>query len=205
MNINKLKEAEALFLQRYPGGFEDPAMHSIKKRHPVDKLITFARDTLVRKNCDQPELVVDAVLTIVASSSMVSRFEKPPFRDFIGSLTGDDKRAFATAVEQRLHGRKQRGFEEMLDILSRHKLAKWSLISAVPFYYQPDREVFVKPTTAKGIVAHFEVQHLQYDPTPTWEFYRGYRDLVTNIRQRVSPSLSPNNAALTGFLMMSMK
>ena len=90
-------------------------------------------------------------------------------------------------------------------MLSNYKLAKWSLISVVPFYYHPNREVFVKPTTAKGIVAHFEVEDLQYNPTPTWEFYKGYRDLVADIRDLVSPSLSPNNAALTGFLMMSMK
>lgn len=204
MNLNKLQEAEAQFLQRYPGGFADPAMQPIKKKHNVDKLVDFTRESLRRENCKRPEFVADALLKIVSRSSMVSRFEKPRFRDFIGSLGSDEKRALASAVEKRLHGGKQAGFEAMLGLLLHHKLAKWAIISVAPFYFAPTREVFVKPTTAKGIVALLEVENLHYKPVPTWEFYKGYRDLVANIKKQVAPSLSPNNAALTGFLMMSL-
>jgi hypothetical protein len=204
MNLEKLREAEANFLQRYPGGFDDPAMQAVRKKHNVDKLVQFTRDSLTRANFNRPEFIADTLLKIVSRSSMVSRFEKPRFRDFIGSLNSHEKQALADAFESRLRGRKQQGFEQVLGMLLPHKLARWSVISVVPFYYAPQREVFVKPTTARGILSVFEVDNLHYKPTPSWDFYCGYRDLITGIGQQVAPSLSPNNAALTGFLMMSL-
>ncbi|MDX1736290.1 MAG: hypothetical protein R3228_18075 [Halioglobus sp.] len=205
MNRDRLLEAEARFLTRYPDGFDDPAMAAIKKKHDVDKLVEFTRESLTRTSFNRPELVADTVLKIVSRSSMVSRFEKPRFRDFIGCMNSAEKEAFADALEKRLYGRaKRRGFEELVGMLQPHKLAKWSVVSVVPFYFSPRTEAFVKPTTAKGILEKLEVRELHYHPTPTWEFYQGYRGLLREIRATVSPSLSPNYAALTGFLMTSL-
>lgn len=204
MNYIKLKEAEAGFLQRYPDGFADPAMESIKKKHNVDKLTEFAQQNLTRANFNRPEFIAETVLKIVSRSSMVSRFEKPKFKDFITSLNSHEKQALADAFEKRLYGRKkQQGFEEILGMLSHHKLAKWAVISVVPFYFAPTKEAFVKPTTAKGILSYLEIEDLVYKPTPTWAFYKGYLKLLGEIKKEVASSISPNNAALTGFLMVS--
>lgn len=204
MNIDKLKQAEANFMQRFPGGFDDPGMAYIKKKHDVDKLVTFAGENLTRSAFNQPQNLADTILKIVSRSSMVSRFEKPRFRDFINSLNTYEKQALADAMEKRLYGRnKRRGFEELLGMLAHHKLAKWSVISVVPFYFAPKKEAFVKPTTAKGILAYLEVEGLEYKPTPSWAFYQGYQKLLADIKKQVSPTLSPNYAALSGFLMSS--
>ena len=80
MNIGKLKEAEATFLQVYPKGFRDPAIAAIRKKHNVDALIAYTQTQLTQARCQQPHFVADTVLSIVSRSSMVSRFEKPPFR-----------------------------------------------------------------------------------------------------------------------------
>lgn len=204
MNIDKLRQAEASFLQRYPGGFADPALADIKKKHNVDKLAQYTRENLTRSNFNRPQFIVDTIVTIVSRSSMVSRFEKPRFRDFVGSLDAGEKQALAAAYEKRLFGRQKRqGFDEILGMLAHHKLAKWAIISIVPFYFAPTREAFVKPTTAKGIIAFLEVDDLHYRPTPSWEFYRGYVKLLDSIQQQVAPTLSPNYAALSGFMMIS--
>ena len=97
MNYMKLKEAEAGFLQRYPDGFADPEMASIKKKHNVNKLTEFAQQSLCRANFNRPELIVESVLKIVSRSSMVSRFEKPKFKNFITSLNSHEKQALADA------------------------------------------------------------------------------------------------------------
>ena len=204
MNIDKLKEAEANFLQAYPNGFADEAMQTIRKKHNVDKVVAFAQDNLTQANCNRPDFIAETLLKIVSRSSMVSRFEKPPFKAFLDALSSPEKEALAYAVEQRLFGRKQKGFEQILGLLAHHKIAKWAVISAVPFYYSPKREVFVKPTTAKGILAFLEIPTPRYQSTPSWEFYSGYRNVLTEVRKEVSPSLSPNYAALGGFLMMSI-
>jgi len=205
MNLTKLRQAEAEFLQRFPGGFSDPGMAAIKKKHNVDKLSEFTQANLIPANFNRPAFIADTILKIVSRSSMVSRFEKPRFKDFIGSLNSHEQQALADAFEKRLYGRqKQRGFEEFLGMLSHHKLAKWSVISVVPFHFAPQQEAFVKPTTAKGILAFLEVEDIVYKPTPSWAFYQGYQKLLKGIKKEVVPTLSPNNAALTGFLMSTM-
>lgn len=205
MNVRKLKEAEAAFLAQFPGGFADPGMERIRKSHNVERLAAFARENLTAITLSQPHKLADTLVKIVSRSSMVSRFEKPPFREFLTSLTSRDKRRLADAFTKRLSGRKKReGFDEIVEIFGRHKLARWSLVSAVPFYFAPRTEAFVKPTTAKKIIRLLEIEDLDYRPRPDWAFYDGYRKLLLDIRRRVDPSLTPNNAATAGFLMVML-
>ena len=205
MNIEKLRQAEADFLARYPGGFADPGLAPIRKKHNVEKLSEFARANLTRTHFNRPEQVCETLVRVVSRSSMVSVFEKPKFRDFVRSLNTREKEQLAFAFEKRLFGRAKRaGFEEILGMLSHYKIAKWPVISAVPYYFAPTRDAFVKPTTAKRIITFLEVDTLQYKPLPSWEFYRGYLQLLGQVKQEVNPSLSPNYAALSGFLMTSI-
>lgn len=205
MNVLRLKEAEAAFLDRFPQGFQDPGMEAIRKRHNVDRLATFASENLTELAFSRPSAFADVLVTIVGRSSMVSRFEKAPFREFIGSLSSKQKQALADSFRKRLIGRKKReGFEEIVDVFSRYKLARWSLVSAVPFYFSPKKEVFLKPTTAKKIISLLEVDGLSYHSRPTWALYDGYRKLILEAKKFLDPSLTPNNAAITGLLMFSL-
>ena len=91
----------------------------------------------------------------------------------------------------------------MVTVLEPGRLAKWSLLTIIPNYYHPDQEVFVKPTTTKKVIQQLELEGLTYRPAPTWEFYETYRHQILALRDNVSPSLAPSNAAFCGFLMMS--
>ena len=91
----------------------------------------------------------------------------------------------------------------MTEALAPWKLAIWSLLTVIPNYYRPTQEVFVKPTTAKGVIDYFELKGLDYSPRPSWAFYKGFREAVDTMKPLVDPSLSPSNAAFLGFLMMS--
>ena len=205
VNLKKLKQAEAEFLARYPGGFADPGMATVKKKHNVDKLTQFAQANLTGSQFNRPEHICDTLVRIISRSSMVSMFEKPRFRDFVSSLNSHEKEHLAYAFEKRLYGRSKRaGFDEILGMLAHYKIAKWPIISAVPYYFAPNKEAFVKPTTAKGIIKYLEIQDLQYKPMPSWEFYRAYLKLLGQVKKEVNPSLSPNYAALSGFLMTTM-
>ena len=102
MNRERLRQAEASFLQIYPRGFADPAIQPLRKKHNVDRLVRFSRDNLTRVHCSRPEALSSALLKVVSRSSLVSRFEKPRFKEFLASLGSDDKVALAFAVEQRL-------------------------------------------------------------------------------------------------------
>jgi len=203
MNQRKLREAESLFLLRFPGGFGDEEMRDIARRHNVGKLCDTAAEVLAPGRFLNQAQVLGDIVRLVSRSSMISLFEKPKFRDYVNRMNQDDRGVLAAGFEQLLHGDQAQGFDAVVDVLSDGKLAKWSLLTICLFYYRPQREVFVKPTTTKNVIRQFEPDGLVYSARPSWGFYAGYRDAIDAMKAQVSPSLSPNNAAFTGFLMMS--
>ncbi|MEC7685640.1 MAG: hypothetical protein VX862_05380 [Pseudomonadota bacterium] len=205
MNLKKLKQAEAAFFASYPQGFEDPEIRLIRKKHNMTRLVAQVQDSFAKARFKHSEAIVDDMVRYIGRSSMISLFEKPKFRDLVRSLNSVEREALAAGFNNLLHGKQQMGFEMVLSILQSRKLAKWSLLTILPVYFHPQHEVFVKPTTAKGVIKYFELSDLAYRPQPSWEFYEAYRRQILDMKSRVSPSLSPNNAAFTGFLMMSLR
>ncbi|MFZ5944816.1 MAG: hypothetical protein ACOYVD_11940 [Bacillota bacterium] len=205
MNKAKLKEAETRFLMRYPGGFSNPLMLEIAKKHKLEKMNKLAQDSFPIANFQNPIKLVDSMSKIVSQSSMVSVFEKPKFRDFINAISDMEKGILSRGLEEFLHGNQETGFKLMTDLLSEYKLAKWPLLTVCPAYYRPNVEVFIKPTTVKGVIEYFELEGLKYSPKPTFEFYWAYREQINKIKKEVDVSLQYENAAFCGFLMMSIE
>jgi hypothetical protein len=179
-------------------------MLAIGKKHRVDKMSLLTQDCFPKKKFRDTHDIIDNMVKIIGRSSMVSVFEKPRFKDFTNSLTPKEKNQLVAGLKDQLHGDEQKGFEKIVNLLKMNKLAKWSLISIIPAYFRPQQEVFVKPTTTKGVIAYFELNSLHYRPQPSWDFYAEYRDIINEMKTRVDPSLSPNSAAFTGFLMMTL-
>lgn len=202
MNTRKLKEAERKFLKMYPGGFGHPEMQKIAKKHQPEKMAALAQESFKKDKFNDPDEIVKSMIRVVTRSSMVSVFEKPKFRDFAKALDTTGEKKLALALKELIHGKEADGFECLVAILKKRKLAKWPLVTVYLSYYRPKKEVFVKPTTTKGIIRHFEVEGLAYNPTPSYAFYRKYRSLINKMKKEVDASLSPSNAAFCGFLMM---
>jgi hypothetical protein len=205
MNLNKLKQAEEEFLTMYPGGFENPEMLQRAKKHGLGKMTALVQESFAEDRFDDSRNVILTMAKIISRASLVSMFEKPRFRDYVNSLGPEQEALLANGLREALHGDHALGFNMMLDVLLEGKLAKWSLISVLPVYYNPQEEVFVKPTTAKGVIQHFELEGLEYSPRPSWDFYVAYRSAILKMKSAVDGRLSPNNAAFTGFLMMSLE
>ena len=205
MNLQHLKEAEASFLQSWPGGFSHPEMQALGKKHKMDHMVSMAQEQFAKKCFSDPEAIADSMVKLVSRASMVSLFEKPKFRDAVAGMTAAQKAELAKALKALLHGKQQAGFEALVDCLTPYKLAKWSLVTILPNYYRPDDEVFVKPTTAKGVIEQFKLEGLVSKPRPTWLFYSTYRATILKMRAAVDPLVAPSNAAFCGFLMMSLR
>ncbi len=205
LDAKKLKQLQANFLMQYPKGFNDPEMIAIGKKHKMDKMVAMSKECFSKQACSNVHVTAENMIKVVSRSSMVSMFEKPKFRDFVRRMDENEKAFLVNALSQMLHGKQQAGFEAMVDILKTEKLAKWSLVTIIPAYYAPNKEVFVKPTTAKNILRYFDITDPVYKPAPTWAFYKQYRLLINGAKSKVNKSLSPSNAAFSGFLMMSVK
>ena len=204
MNLKKLHAAQAAFLARYPGGFAHASMQALGKKHKMDQLIALAQQSFSRDKFKDPRGIGESMVKLVGRSSLVSVFEKPQFRDFMRSLSDDELAPIVKGLKAQLFGNQQQGFETLVDQLRSAKLAKWPLLTAIPNYVHPDTEVFIKPTTVKGVIAYFELEGLQYHAQPTWDFYRRYREAIAGMKAASDPSITPSNAAFCGFLMMCL-
>ena len=205
MNLIKLHQAEALFLSRYPGGFEDPEMVAVGKKHRMDKLVPRAMEQFSKDAFSNTDQLCENLVKFVSSSSLVSVYEKPRFRDFVRSLNSHERDELTEGLHEMLYLNEEEGFNRYLEVLKMGKLAKWTLMSVIPAYVRPAVEVFIKPTTVKNILSVFEIPDLVYSPRPSHDFYRRYRDLINCMKNEVDPSLSPSNPAFSGFLMMVME
>lgn len=205
MNIDKLKKAEMDFMTRYPGGFENPEMIEMGKKHKMQKLIDFAHKEFDTDALQDVETSAENMIKMVQRSSMVSVFEKPKFKDAVKSMTLDDKEHLVDSLRNLLHGDEAAGFHKMLNILTRYNLAKWTLITVFRCYYYPETDFLFKPTTVKNIIKYFDIEDLVYKSRPSYDFFCRYRDVINSMKNSVHESLSVNGAAFNGFLMMSMK
>lgn len=206
MRIDKLHELQGDFFARYADGFMDPEMIKIGKKHNVSKVVDFAQESFSETQFGKPESIIKSLTQVVSKSSMISMFDKPKFRDAVLTLTPKERESLTDATFELLHGNEQKGFEQMLDKLVSLKLGRWSLMSVLPFYFDPTKNWFIKPNTTKSILKYFEVdQAMIYKPRPSYSFYQDYSAFLSELRDESDPRLSPNNAAFTGFLMMTIK
>ncbi|WP_428738780.1 hypothetical protein [Sulfurimonas sp.] len=204
MNIQKLKEAEAHFYGLYPDGFEDEALLAVKKRHNTPKISEQVHEMFAKENFSDPDLICENYAKIVSKSSLVSLFEKPKVRDMVKVMSMEQKDMLSIALYELLFGDQKEGFEGLVEILALNKLAKWSLVSLIPYYFYREKEFFIKPTTTKNIINYFEVPDLVYKPKPSYEFYKEYKKVLQKMKKEVKINTN-DNAAFTGFLMIVME
>lgn len=204
MNELRLKQAEHAFFSMYPEGFESPEMIEVGKKHKMERYVTFSHESFAPDKFENVEEIIENMIKLVSRSSMVSLFEKPKFRDAVRSMNIEQKASLANSLYKLLHGDEEKGFNQMLDILTGFKLAKWTLMTVFRCYYYPEDDLLYKPTTVKNIIKFLELEDLVYKPRPSYAFFKKYRDAINYMKQKVNPSLSTSNAKFSGFLMMSI-
>lgn len=204
MNLQRLKLVEKQFLQLYPGGFDNPEILKESKKHRGPQMTAMAQEMFAPERFENSQQIAINMTKIISRSSVISVFEKPKFRDFIESLSPDECQILAKALYEQLHGNEKKGFNSLIKFLQPEKLAKWTLITIIPAYYYPEKEVFIKPTTVKNIISFFDIENLTYSATPSFDFYSKYRATVNELKTHTHKSLQPNNLAFSGFLMLSM-
>ena len=204
MNIKKLKAAEENFLGRYPGGLGDPEIEAIAKKHKMEKMTELTREYFAKKNFEDPYLIVENFAKMITKSSMVSVFEKVKFRNAFPDFDPGDRVVLAQGLKDLFHGNQKKGFGNVVSVLQKYDLAKWPIVTSVLTYFEPEKEVFIKPTTAKGVIEYFEIEGIKYSPKPTWEFYEKYRTVINEMKKLTGGKITGNNAGFCGFLMMSL-
>ena len=149
--------------------------------------------------------IVEAIGSIVKKSSLVSVFEKVKFRDLLPVFNQSEKERLSQGLREFLHGEQELGFALMTGLLEEYKMAKWPILTVCPYYFRPNVEVLIKPTTVKGTIEYFELEGVKYSPRPNFEFYSGYRDQINQMKKALGLSADSDNGAFCGFLMMAIE
>ena len=205
MNLEKLKDIESEFLERYPKGFEDAHFFPTMKKFKPEKLEVFAKEALKIENFSNPNLIVEGFFKTIQKSVMVSLFDKLKLKDMIVSLNSYEKDMLSIEIYELLYGDKKEGFEGLVDFLAEYSLAKWTLISIVPYSLNRQTEYFIKPTTTKNIIKYFELKDCIYKPKPSFAFYENYIKILDEMKENLDDSLTFDNAAFTAFLKIGIE
>lgn len=189
----------------YPDGFDDPRMVEVAKKHKLVKMKEYANECFAIDKFEDPERVIEDFTKMISRASVVSVFEKTAFRNLVKESEMMFKIDLADSLREMLYGNQRQGFEAMIDCLSGHKLAKWTILTVILLYIDPMHEVFIKPTTVKNVIKYYELEGIKYTPKANYEFYQAYRNQFIQMRKKVHPSLGKDNASFSGFLMMAME
>ncbi len=205
MNIDRLKELESEFLYQYPEGFEDSYFFPTMKKFNPEKLQLFTENNLRKEDFSNPNLVLENYFKVIQKSVLVSLFDKLKFKDMLLSLNSYEKDMLSIEVYELLYGNKKEGFEGLIEFLSQYNLAKWTIVSVVPYYLNRQKNYFIKPTTTKKIIKYLEIGDIIYKPKPSYEFYKIYSNYLDEMKKNVDKSLCFDNAAFTAFLKIAIE
>jgi len=205
VKIEKLDDLESEFLYRYPKGFEDEHFFPTMKKFKPEKLEAFAKEALKKDNFSNPNLIVDGFFKTIQKSVMVSLFDKLKLKDALATLNSYEKDMLSIEIYELLYGDKKVGFEGLVEFLHEYKLAKWTLISVVPYSINRQTEYFIKPTTTKNIIKYFDLKNLVYKPKPSFEFYDNYTKVLDEMKSKLDKSITFDNAAYTGFFKIAIE
>ncbi len=205
MNIKKLKELEESFFEYYPKGFEDEKLIKISKLFNTPKFHKLAKNSFELKNFSNIEQICEDFFTILLKSPLISFYEGDILKKALKSFTNFEKDMLSIYLQDILHNDIESSFEDFIELLSSKNLAKWQIITLIPYYFEPNKNYFLKPSTTKNIIKYFEIEDLKYNSKPSFEFYKNYIKVLEIMKNSVRSELRDDNARFTGFLRMAMK
>lgn len=202
--MSKLKVLEEQFYDHYPNGFDCEEMKSIEKKHKLDKFLEQTHERFSVEAFESTD-IIESFYKLINASTLVSRFEKPPFKNFISIISDAEREILKDGLFEFLHGNEEKGFNILVEVMSAHKVAKWPILTVLRAYYYPQDDIFIKPTTVKKILRYFDVKDIHYTPRPNYQFYAAYRVFLNDLKKEASKGVKPNNPAFSGFLMMMIE
>lgn len=205
MNIENLKDLEAEFLDEYPKGFDDERLLKLMKKFNPDKLEKISKEAFDKKNFSQPDLICQNFINIISKSVVISFYDKLKLKDAFINMGMYEKDMFSIALYDILYKNKKEGFDSIVEILSKYNLAKWTLITIIPYYMNRKNDYFIKPTTSKNIINYLELDNLIYKPRPSYEFYVNYKKNLDKLKKVTQKSFTKDNICFTAFLRLGIE
>lgn len=208
MNLEKLKDCEERFFEYYKDGFEDEKLAKTVKLFNTIKFQTLAKNSFALENFSNFEYISQSFFEILLKSPLISFYERDLIKDALKNFTNYEKDMLSIYLKDLLYEDLEENikdsFDELVELIASKNLAKWHILTLIPYYFAPDKNYFLKPSTTRNIVKYFELENIKYKPRPSFEFYKDYTKNLQKMKNIVNPILRDDNGRFTGFLRLAM-
>lgn len=174
--------AKARFLRHFPAGFRDPhyrAMERDYKLAAAEKL----RTTMPLEAAVEANGAGGAALAVFRATNLLSPFEQTRLQ---AALRGPNADEFIRAVAAFTLGETRSGLVRMAQALKPDDIAKWTVVTYLPFLWRPEEHMFLKPEATRDFadrVGH-PFAH-EYTSELTEATYHSLLDLSRETREQI--------------------
>jgi hypothetical protein len=181
--------AKARFLRIFPGGLSDKTYldseraYKLQAKEKLDQILPL-------ENALTSSGLGEEALSVFRATNLLSPFEKTRLQ---AALRGPNADQFIRGAAKFTLGDTKTGISEMSQALKPDDVAKWTVITYLPFLWQPTSHMFLKPEVTKNFaerVGHNLIN--DYSPELDPSVYSSLLSLTNDTGQQIS-SLEPRD------------
>jgi hypothetical protein len=181
----------ARFREHCPGGFADPYYFSQEREYKDKARNALDRNLPLSAVLDGRRGLGELALQVFQATNLLAVPEKVQLARF---LKGTDADAFVLAAARFAVDGGEAKMLDMNQVLRKHDLAKWTVVTYLPFLWRPDQHMFLKPEVTKDFATRVGDGFVDdYDTALNIGVYRRLLGLVARTSQELTRAGWPPN------------
>lgn len=189
-----IERAKRKFLRKFPGGFRDETYLAWERDYKWKAHLEWEEHLNLsafkaKLQAGLYKDIADRAVKIESGRSLLFSFEKMALRDAVRQEDGAKR--FSEGLFALLHGEgplEQRFIDWVatVDQLPRKqtRVLTWPLVTVFGFIAQPQRHIFLKPTTTREAARKISLP-FDYTSRPNWKTYAEYLNLASIVRKAI--------------------
>jgi len=174
-NYFGFKGARARFLKFFPNGFQSDGYCSQERNYKIAAKEKLDAEAPL-KSALSGNGYGETILSVYRATNMLSPFEKTKLQD---ALRGNDADEIVQSLAKFAVEGNQNALARLGAVLKPYDSAKWTVVTYLPYLWQPDQHMFLKPEATKDFatrVGHPFSSH--YEARLNHSVYESLRDLA---------------------------
>lgn len=181
--------ARARFLEYFPDGFKDERYLDMERNYKIEAK-SMLDDVLPVETVLDSEDLGEKALRVFQKTNLLSPFEKMRVQDALRSEQGD---TFVRGAAQFAIQNTASGLQTMINSLKPYDAVKWTVVTYLPFLWQPEKHMFLKPEVTKFFAEQVGHEFTWfYKATLDIDVYEALQDLAAKTKQEIS-GLNPRD------------
>ena len=181
--------ARERFLEHFSNGFKDERYLDMERNYKLEAKFMLDELLPLETALDGTDLG-DKALRVFQKTNLLSHFETMRVRDALRSKQGD---SFVHGAAEFALQDMASGLRKMSNALKPHDAAKWTVVTYLPYLWQPEKHIFLKPEVTKFFAEQVGHEFTWcYKTTLDIDVYASLQDLTAKTKQEIS-GLNPRD------------